>query len=95
MKVSIDTKEDSYEEIRKVIKMLENLVGGSQEMFTNQQPAIFDDNAESSENPAISPHESKEEQAQKEEQTQKEQSSQQVQNEETEEVSFAAEYLFA
>ena len=35
MKISIDTKEDSHEEIRKVIKMLQNLVGG-QEVFTNQ-----------------------------------------------------------
>ena len=36
MKISIDTKEDSHEEIRKVIKMLQNLVGDSQEVFTNQ-----------------------------------------------------------
>ena len=35
MKISIDTKEDSHEEIRKVIKMLQNLVGDSQEVFTN------------------------------------------------------------
>jgi|SRR3989338_4972662 len=39
MKVSIDTKEDSHEEIKKVIKMLQNLVGDSQEIFTNQQPS--------------------------------------------------------
>jgi len=36
MKISIDTKEDSHEEIKKVIKMLQNLVGDSQEIFTNQ-----------------------------------------------------------
>lgn len=36
MKVSIDTKEDSHEDIRKVIKMLQNIVGGNQEIFTNQ-----------------------------------------------------------
>ena len=95
MKVSIDTKEDSYEEIRKVIKMLENLVGGSQEVFTNQQPAIFDDNTASSENMAIPRQESKEEQTQEEQSSQEEQNSQQVQNEETEEVSGSAEDLFA
>ena len=36
MKISIDTKEDSHEEIKKVISMLQNLVGDSQEIFTNQ-----------------------------------------------------------
>ena len=36
MKISVDTKEDSHEEIKKVIKMLQNLVGDSQEIFTNQ-----------------------------------------------------------
>ncbi|MAG91332.1 hypothetical protein CMO83_01500 [Candidatus Woesearchaeota archaeon] len=36
MKISIDTKEDSHEELRKVINMLQNLVGESQETFTNQ-----------------------------------------------------------
>lgn len=36
MKVSIDTKEDSHEEIRKVIRMLQNLVGDNAEIFTNQ-----------------------------------------------------------
>ena len=36
MKVSVDTKEDSHEEIKKVIKMLQNLVGDSQEVFINQ-----------------------------------------------------------
>ncbi|MEK6891909.1 MAG: hypothetical protein AABX25_01865 [Nanoarchaeota archaeon] len=36
MKVSIDTKEDSHEEIKKVIKMLQNLVGDSQEIFSNE-----------------------------------------------------------
>ena len=36
MKISLDTKEDSHEEIKKVIKMLQNLVGDSQEIFTNE-----------------------------------------------------------
>jgi len=36
MKLTIDTKEDSHEEIKKVIKMLQNLVGDSEEMFSNQ-----------------------------------------------------------
>ena len=40
MKISLDTKEDSHEEIKKVIKMLQNLVGDSQEVFTNQPEAI-------------------------------------------------------
>ena len=35
MKISIDTREDSHEEIKKVIKMLQNLVGDSQEILTN------------------------------------------------------------
>ena len=34
MKITIDTKEDSHEEIRKIIKMLSSLVG--EEAFTNQ-----------------------------------------------------------
>ena len=34
MKITIDTKEDSHEEIKKVIKMLSSLVG--EEIFTNQ-----------------------------------------------------------
>ena len=36
MKIEIDTKEDSHDDIKKVIKMLQNLVGDSQEIFTNQ-----------------------------------------------------------
>lgn len=36
MQISIDTKEDSHEEIKKVIRMLQNLVGDSQEIFTNE-----------------------------------------------------------
>lgn len=39
MKVSIDTKEDSHEEIKKVIKMLQNLVGDAHEIFSNE-PSI-------------------------------------------------------
>ena len=36
MKISVDTKEDSHGDIRKVIKMLQHLVGDNQEVFTNQ-----------------------------------------------------------
>lgn len=36
MKITIDTKEDSHDDIRKVIKMLQNLVGDYQEAFTSQ-----------------------------------------------------------
>ncbi len=35
MKIQIDTKEDSHEEIKKVIKMLSSLVGGH-EVISNQ-----------------------------------------------------------
>ena len=36
MKISIDTKEDSHEDIRKVVKMLQHLIGDNQEIFTNE-----------------------------------------------------------
>lgn len=36
MEIKIDTKHDSHEDIRKVIKMLQHLIGDSQEIFTNQ-----------------------------------------------------------
>jgi hypothetical protein len=39
MKISIDTKEDSHEEIRKAIKMLQHITGDSDEVFTNQPAA--------------------------------------------------------
>ena len=39
MKISIDTKEDSHDDLKKVIKMLQHIVGDSGEVFTNQQPA--------------------------------------------------------
>ncbi|HLC61171.1 MAG TPA: hypothetical protein VJJ52_07125 [Candidatus Nanoarchaeia archaeon] len=45
MKVSIDTKEDSHEEIKKVIKMLQNLVGDSQEIFSNDASVAQTSNA--------------------------------------------------
>ena len=42
MQIKIDTKEDSHEDIRKIIRMLSSLVG-DREVFTNKQPAnIFD-----------------------------------------------------
>jgi len=37
MKITVDTKEDSHDDIRKVIKMLQNIVGDAQEIFSNQQ----------------------------------------------------------
>ena len=43
MKIQIDTKEDSHEEIRKVIRMLSSLVG-EQEVVSNQGN-IFADNS--------------------------------------------------
>src|SRR3989338_1644161 len=52
MKVSIDTKEDSHEEIKKVIKMLQNLVGDSQEVFTNDSSVS---SPQSSQEPAANP----------------------------------------
>ena len=39
MKISLDTKEDSHEEIKTVIRMLQNIVGESQEIFTNAPTA--------------------------------------------------------
>lgn len=36
MRVEVDTSHDSHDEIRKVIRMLQHLVGDSQEIFTNQ-----------------------------------------------------------
>ncbi len=42
MKIEIDTKEDSPEEIKKVIKMLQHLVG--EHSYTNQ-PNIFEDSS--------------------------------------------------
>lgn len=46
MKISIDTKEDSHEDIRRVIKMLRNLIGDAQEIFTNE-PAVSSEPATS------------------------------------------------
>ena len=39
MKLSIDTKEDSHEDLKKVIRMLQHIVGDSGEVFTNQPAA--------------------------------------------------------
>lgn len=36
MRVTVDTSHDSHDDIKKVIKMLQHLVGDSQEIFTNQ-----------------------------------------------------------
>ena len=51
MKITIDTKEDSHEEIRRVIKMLSSLVG-EKEVMSNQD--IFSDNSSSQEAGAFS-----------------------------------------
>lgn len=40
MKISIDTKEDTHEDIRKVINMLSHLVGDNP---ATNQPNLFDD----------------------------------------------------
>ncbi|GEM_PF-1404391 len=50
MKLSIDTREDSHEDIKKIIRMLQNIVGDSQEVFTNQ-PVSQDANNSSSSSP--------------------------------------------
>lgn len=61
MKISIDTKEDNHEDIRKVIKMLQHIVGDNQEVFTNEPQAaqeatspftnIFGDTAQAAPSP--------------------------------------------
>ena len=43
MKISIDTKEDSHDDIRKVIKMLEHLVSGGSFSNVSNSGNIFDD----------------------------------------------------
>lgn len=48
MKLTIDTKEDSHEDLRKVIRMLQHIVGDSQEVFTNQPGMLQSQAAESS-----------------------------------------------
>jgi hypothetical protein len=47
MKISIDTKEDSHDDIRKVIKMLQHLVG--EDSYSNYKPSrnIFEDSSPS------------------------------------------------
>lgn len=39
MKIEINTKEDPHEDIRKVIKLLQHIIGDSQEVFTNEPQA--------------------------------------------------------
>ena len=45
MKITIDTKEDSHEEIRRAIRMLSSLVG-EKEVMTNQSDVFSDENSE-------------------------------------------------
>ena len=42
MKITIDTKEDSHEELRKIIKLLSSLVG-EKEVMSNQSDMFGDD----------------------------------------------------
>ena len=39
MRIELDTSHDSHDDIKKVIKMLQHLVGDSQEIFTNEPQA--------------------------------------------------------
>ncbi len=48
MKLTIDTKEDSHDDLRKVIKMLQHIVGDSQEVFSNQPTILSGQAADSS-----------------------------------------------
>ncbi len=46
MKITIDTKEDSHEEIKRVIRLLQHMVGEGSAIYTNapeKQPNIFED----------------------------------------------------
>jgi len=43
MKITIDTKEDSHQEIRKIIRMLSSLVE-EKEVFSNQKDVFSEDN---------------------------------------------------
>ena len=54
MKISIDTKEDSNDEIRKVISMLQNILGDSGQIFSNQ-PAALNNSPNAAESSASSP----------------------------------------
>ena len=50
MKISIDTKEDSQEDIKRAIRLLQNIVGDSQEVFTNE-PTVTSSNGENTSSP--------------------------------------------
>ena len=43
MQITIDTKEDSHEDIRKVIRMLQHMVG--EEAYSNAPKNLFEDNS--------------------------------------------------
>ena len=49
MKITIDTKEDSHEELRKIIKMLSSLVG-EKEVMSNQSDIFNDNDSDKEEN---------------------------------------------
>ena len=54
MKISIDTKEDSHDEIRKVINMLQNILGDAHQIFSNL-PAALNDSSTAAESANSSP----------------------------------------
>jgi hypothetical protein len=54
MKISIDTKEDSHEEIKKVISLLSHLVGHSQDIVTNSPTSFNPEPADKGSNPFAS-----------------------------------------
>jgi len=52
MKITIDTKEDSHTEIRKIIRMLSSLVG-EKEVMSNQSDMFSDDDSSKEENAGV------------------------------------------
>jgi len=52
MKITIDTKEDSHTEIRKIIRMLSSLVG-EKEVMSNQSDMFSDDDNSNEENSGV------------------------------------------
>ena len=103
MKLSIDTREDSHDDIKKVIRMLQHIVGENQEVFINQpimqaslnsEPAaspfsnIFGDSSAAATDSSASAYETSTSNEQ-------EQSSSPSEEKETEETSASAEDLFA
>ena len=57
MKITIDTKEDSHAEIKKVVQMLNHLVGKGEEVYTNEPKNvdIFSDSSDLTKEAPIQP----------------------------------------